>query len=119
MEEISGNLRLAPACSRAMVREKVQGNCKCADDHAIGAWQYDDRDIERLGMIMTLHGIGFDSREVETYMRLMLEGEDTQPQRIAMLNKKRGETLDEIHFKEKQISSMDYLRHEMQQGKVL
>ena len=83
----------------------------------MGAWQYDDQDLERLSMIMTLHEIGFDSGEVETYMRLMLEGEDTRPQRIAMLNKRRGKTLDEIHFREKQISSMDYLRHEMQNGK--
>lgn len=83
----------------------------------MGAWQYDDQDLERLSMIMTLHDIGFDSSEVETYMRLMLEGEGTQPQRIAMLNKKRGKTLDEIHLKEKQISSMDYLRYEMQKGK--
>ena len=27
----------------------------------MGAWQYDDQDFERLSMIMTLHGIGFDS----------------------------------------------------------
>lgn len=84
----------------------------------MGAWQYDDQDLERLSMIMTLHEIGFGNDEVETYMRLMLEGEDTQPQRIAMLNKKRGKTLDEIHFKEKQISSMDYLRYEMQKGNI-
>lgn len=83
----------------------------------MGAWQYDDQDLERLSMIMTLREIGFGSDEVEMYMRLMLEGEDTQPQRIEMLNKKRGKTLDEIHFKEKQISSMDYLRYEMQKGK--
>lgn len=83
----------------------------------MGAWQYDDQDIERLSMIMTLHDIGFSSGEVETYMRLTLEGEHTEPERIAMLNRKRGETLDEIHFKEKQIAHMDYLRYEMQKSK--
>lgn len=83
----------------------------------MGAWQYDDQDLERLSMIMTLHEIGFDSKEVETYMRLMLDGEDAQPQRIAMLDKMQGKALDEIHFREKQISSMDYLRHEMQKEK--
>lgn len=83
----------------------------------MGAWQYDDTDIERLGMIMTLHDMGFSGGEVETYMRLMLEGEHTKPERMAMLNKRRGETLDEIHFKEKQIEHMDYLRYEMQKGK--
>jgi len=38
----------------------------------MGAWQYDEQDIERLGIIMTLNDIGFDSNEVETYMRLTL-----------------------------------------------
>lgn len=80
----------------------------------IGAWQYDDRDIERLGMIMTLHDFGFSRNEVETYMRLELEGADTKPQRMAMLKKQRSTTLDEIHLKEKQIAHMDYLRYEME-----
>ena len=77
---------------------------------------YDEQDIERLSMIMTLHDIGFDKGEVETYMHLMMEGEKTQRQRIAMLDQKRGRTLDEIHFKEKQIEHMDYLRYEMQKN---
>ena len=83
----------------------------------MGSWQYDDQDIERLGMIMTLRDIGFGSSEVETYMRLVLEGEHTEPERIAMLNRRRGKTLDEIHIKEKQIAHMDYLRYEMQKSK--
>ncbi len=83
----------------------------------MGAWQYDDQDIERLSMIMTLYDMGFSSSEVETYMRLSLEGDHTEPERIAMLNRRRGKTLDEIHFKEKQIAHMDYLRYEMQKSK--
>lgn len=83
----------------------------------MGAWQYDDQDIERLSMIMTLHDMGFNSSEVETYMRLTLEEDHTEPERIAMLNRRRGKTLDEIHFKEKQIAHMDYLRYEMQKSK--
>lgn len=82
----------------------------------MGEWQYDEQDIERLSMIMTLHDIGFDKGEVENYMHLMLEGEKTKQQRIAMLNQKRGRTLDEIHFKEKQIAHMDYLRYEIQRN---
>ncbi len=82
----------------------------------MGEWQYDEQDIERLSMIMTLHDIGFDKGEVETYMHFMMEGEKTQRQRIAMLDQKRGRTLDEIHFKEKQIEHMDYLRYEMQKS---
>ena len=80
----------------------------------MGAWQYDDTDLERLSLIMTLHDIGFNAQEVETYMRLLLEGEHTGAQRMRMLGEKRKNTLDEIHFREKQLDRLDYLRHEIQ-----
>jgi DNA-binding transcriptional MerR regulator len=80
----------------------------------MGAWQYDDRDLERLSMIMTLHDIGFANDEVEAYMRLLLEGESTEAVRMRMLNKRRGSALDEIHFKQRQLEHLDYLRHEIQ-----
>lgn len=80
----------------------------------MGAWQYDDQDIERLSMIMTLHDIGFGKDEVESYMRLLLEGKSTERQRLDMLNKQRAVTLDEIHFKEMQLDRLDYLRHKIQ-----
>ena len=82
----------------------------------MGAWQYDDQDIERLSMIMTLHDIGFLNDEVEGYMRLMLEGESTKAQRLGMLNKRRSATLDEIHFREMQLNRMDYLRHKIRES---
>ena len=77
----------------------------------MGAWQYDDTDLERLSLIMTLHDIGFGIAEIETYMRLLLEQEGTEPQRMRMLNQKRECTLDEIHFREKQLERLDYLRY--------
>lgn len=80
-------------------------------------WQYDDTDIERLSMIMTLHDIGFNRSEVESYMRLMLSEVDTKKERMAMLDAKRTSALDEIHFKEAQISRLDYLRHEIRKNK--
>ena len=76
----------------------------------MGAWQYDDQDLERLGMIMTLHDIGFQNDEVEEYMRLLLEGENTEEQRMQMLNKRRGIALDEIHLREKQLDRVDRVR---------
>ena len=42
----------------------------------MGAWQYDDTDLERLSMIMTLHDVGFENAEIETYMKLLLEQEE-------------------------------------------
>lgn len=84
----------------------------------MGMWQYDDQDIERLGMIMALHDIGFDNGEVETYMRLLLEKNDTEAARLQMLTRKRYNVLDEIHFKEKQIERVDYLRNEIRKMKA-
>lgn len=80
----------------------------------MGAWQYDDVDLERLSLIMTLHDIGFDCDEVESYMRLLLEGESTEGQRLGTLNRKRSMVLDEIHFKEAQLNRLDYLRYKIQ-----
>ena len=77
----------------------------------MGAWQYDDTDLERLSIIMTLHDIGFTTEEVETYMRLLLEQEKSDMARLRMLNQRRSDTLDEIHFRERQLERLDYLRH--------
>ena len=76
-------------------------------------WQYDDADLERLSIIMTLHDIGFTAEEVETYLRLLLEGDHTAAQRLSMLERKRSAALEEIHFKERQLQRLDYLRHEI------
>lgn len=83
----------------------------------MGDWHYDDRDLERLSMIMTLHEIGFSNEEVEQYMNLMIAGEATEPERMRMLNAKRDKALDEIHFKEMQLDRMDYLRHQLRRKK--
>lgn len=79
----------------------------------MGLWRYDDSDIEWLSTIMTLHDIGFTNEEIEKYMRLLLKGKSTEQERIEMLNAKRDSTLDEIHFKEKQLDRLDYLRFEI------
>ena len=79
----------------------------------MGVWQYDDTDLERLSVIMTLHDIGFTTEEVETYMRLLLETEHSEERRLRMLDSRRGVALDEIHFKERQLQRLDYLRHEL------
>ena len=82
----------------------------------MGSWHYDESDIERLSTIMTLHDIGFTNDEVEKYMRLLLKGKQTEKERLKMLSEKRLGTLDEIHFKERQLDRLDYLRFEIQKG---
>lgn len=79
----------------------------------MGAWQYDDQDLERLSMIMTLHDIGFSNGEVETYIRLLLEGDATERERMGMLDRLRSRALEDIHFRERQLERLDYLRHKI------
>ena len=79
----------------------------------MGSCQYDESDIELLSTIMTLHDIGFTNKEVEKYMRLLTGGKATEKERLQMLEHKRNGTLDEIHFKEKQLDRLDYLRFAM------
>lgn len=53
----------------------------------MGSWQYDDSDLERLSMIMTLHDVGFTGSEIETYMRLLQEGDHTKELRMSTKRK--------------------------------
>ena len=78
-------------------------------------WKYNDEDLERLSLMMTLHDIGFTVEEVEQYLRLLLAGDATESARLQMLNQKRKAALDDIHFHEKQIARMDYLRYKMKE----
>lgn len=82
----------------------------------MGSWQYDESDMERLSVIMTLHDIGFANDEIERYMRLLMKGESTEEERMKVLNEKRNGTLDEIHFKERQLTRLDYLRYEIKKA---
>jgi len=79
----------------------------------IGKWQYDEQDIEKLSMIMTLYDAGFCNQEIKQYMLLSLHT-DTKEKRISMLNQKRSNTLEEIHKREKQIEYLDYIKYEIQ-----
>lgn len=92
------------------------GLCDAVRD-VMGAWRYDERDLERLSTIMSLHDIGFNIDEVKTYIRLLLQGESNEEKLLQMLNKKRSTALEEIHFKERQLERLDYLRYKMQKAK--
>ena len=83
----------------------------------MGNWQYDEQDIERLGLIMTLHDIGFSNKEIESYMKMEMDDNRTREERITMLNKMRNHKLDVIHFQEKQLERLDYLRYKINKMK--
>lgn len=46
-------------------------------------------------------------------MRLFLQGDSTRAERMRILKQQRDKTLDEIHFQERRLDRLDYLRHQM------
>ncbi len=79
--------------------------------------RYDDSDIKNMSIMMTLRDIGFGKDETKEYIRLLLEGGNTAEKRMAMLRRKRSETLCDIHELERCIENIDYLRYELQKEK--
>ena len=49
----------------------------------------------------------------EIYMRLLPKQESTGQICLRMLDEKCRAALDDIHFREKQLERLDYLRHEL------
>lgn len=79
----------------------------------MGEWQYDNQDLERLSTVMALHDIGFSKNEIERYMRLLLEKNDSKTERMNLLTAKRNSKLNKIHLEERQLERIDYLRHKI------
>ena len=78
-----------------------------------GQRQYDDTDLERLGMAMILGGLGFTQEEIKTYLYHWVGPVGDGAQCLRMLEDKRSAILEEIHAKEHQLQRLDYLRHQM------
>ena len=86
----------------------------CRDrDQAPGACRYEDSDLERISLMMTLCEAGLDPQERETYMRMFLAGQDTLEARLRILDERREDTLREIHGRERQLDLLDDLRHRL------
>lgn len=77
-----------------------------------GKWVYDQTDIERLSLVLTLYNAGFTGDEACQYMRLWLAGDSSAPERLQLLCNKRNLTLDAIHAQQQQLDRLDYLQYE-------
>jgi len=74
--------------------------------------QYDDEDIQKLSLIITLTEAGLTKSQIECYMRLA-EKDSTENRRMELLNKQREQVLAQIHVLEQQIEKLDYLRYQI------
>ena len=59
----------------------------------MGEWHYDDEDIKRLSMIMTLYETDFSKEDIDEYMQLILSGENDE-ECLKILSQKRKKALD-------------------------
>ena len=68
--------------------------------------------------VVNAQGILSGAAAFETFdmQKLLLEQECSENQRLKMLELKRRSLLDEIHFHEKQLSNLDYLRHNIRKN---
>ena len=79
----SDSMTIQEASERYMIPIKILkeyeswGLCG-AVKKVMGAWQYDDTDLERLSIIMTLHDIGFTTEEVASYVKAVGEKGEEQ-----------------------------------------
>mgnify|MGYP004662764189 CR=1 FL=1 len=105
IDEVSRRYRISPE----LLKEYEQWQLCTGENKTAGAWQYDDADIQRLSMIITLKDVGLSSDEIKEYMQPS-EKENKLQRRTEILNKKRNETLEEIHLLEKKLECIDYLR---------
>lgn len=87
------------------------GLCRKGERKADGT--YSEETLTQLSTLMTLHGIGFNSEQVERYMHLLSQGSTTAEERLEMLEEKRNGTLQELHQKQEQLDRVDYLRYEI------
>lgn len=80
----------------------------------MGDWQYDDEDLDRLSMIMTLHDIGFDKAIVKQYMEILVrEDKSANSMLLAIIQKQRNTNLKKIHLLEDKIEKLDNLRSKL------
>ncbi|MGN0619486.1 MAG: hypothetical protein ACI4J7_10760, partial [Ruminiclostridium sp.] len=87
------------------------------DEYEPQGQEYNDSDIERISIIMTLRDIGFKKEDIKVYLLLEQIGVSTLKERLEILEVKRSAILEEMHKKEKQLECLDYLRYKLKKSK--
>ncbi|MHC1681492.1 MAG: MerR family transcriptional regulator [Clostridiaceae bacterium] len=78
-----------------------------------GIREYEDKDIERLSMIITLKNVGFNIDSVLKYIELSKQGDISAKERAYMLKQHRCKLLDIIHDYQKNLDCLDFLIYKL------
>lgn len=74
--------------------------------------EYDDHDIERLSLILSLKNMGMSIESISRYVELDRLGKQSLEQRKQMLKLERIRLLDDIHHQQKQLDLLDYFLYQ-------
>lgn len=110
IEEVSGRYNIPMEVLKMYERWNLCGEVK----KLIEAWKYDDTDLKRLGLVMSLHNMRFENEEIEKYMCYELKGDETKRERIELIKKKRAELMRGIHADEKRVRELDFMKYELE-----
>lgn len=105
-------IRTCYCIPKEIIEEYEEWKKKQGSSGSSSKGQYDDRDLELLGKIMTLHEAGFEEKQVEMYLNFAQTGAEGQQKCFAMLQKQREQILAQIHSGEQMLERLDYLRYE-------
>lgn len=78
-----------------------------------GIREYEDKDIERLSLIITLKNTGLSIEAIAKFIELDKDGANTINQRIKMLKNERQKILDDIHEQQNNLYSLDCLIYQI------
>ena len=110
--EVSEKYKIPIALLQRYATEKTEAKGTDKKQRQADSYRFTENDIEQLSVRMTLQDIGFAEEEIEAYLRLRKDNENSAAACLIMLNKLRSRTLDMIHGKEKALERIDYLRYE-------
>lgn len=74
--------------------------------------RFSEDDIKQLGEFLALGSIGFSANQRKDYLKLS-ERQSGAAEKMQMLGNQRQKLLNKVHEMEKQISRIDYLKHEL------
>ena len=69
---------------------------------------FDDTDLEWVKLITCLRGTGMSLDQIKSYFDLVIEGEETVPQRYQIMLKQQQKTLDEINELQNHLTTINY-----------
>ena len=82
-----------------------------------GIREYEDKDIKRLSLILSLKKAGVHIENILKYIQLE-ENEASSSQKLRILKQERNNILDEIHLRQKNLDTLDCLIYQLKGGSL-